>query len=413
MTTTIDVQKIMLNDKMVASTAPSTLPLSLYVHIPFCTTRCSYCAFNTYTGLEALIEPFIEALCREIGSVAESGAGEFTSAHTLYFGGGTPSLLDPGQVDRIVATARKNFNLETDAEITLEVNPGSVDLHKMKGFKAAGINRVSIGVQSAQAADLELFGRKHSFEDAALAFQLARRAGFENVNIDLIYGAPHQTESGWHNTLDAVLAWEPDHASLYSLTLEPQTLLERQVSSGKVPAPDSNLAADMYEDSREILTNAGLRQYEISNWSRPGFESRHNCQYWLNEPFLGFGPGAHGAAAGVRYWNVRPVHDYIQRVEQGKVSAYPFSPALADHEVTTTEMAMVETMILGLRLVHDGLDCAAFERRLGKPVDEVYGNQIDWLMQQGLLRRNADRLYLTERAYLVSNRVFVEFMPED
>ena len=412
MTATIDVQKIALYEKWIGQVNSPSI-LSLYAHIPFCTTRCTYCAFNTYTGLEALIEPFVEALCHEMMLVAQSGAGKFVSAHTLYFGGGTPSLLSPDQVGQIITTAHKYFNLETHAEITLEVNPGSIDFGKIKGFKAAGINRVSIGVQSAQSADLELFGRKHSFEDAAQAFQLARRAGFENVSIDLIYGAPYQTRAGWQNTLDTVLAWEPDHASLYTLTLEPQTLLERQVSSGKVPFPDSDLAADMYEDAKETLAHGGFRQYEISNWSRPGFESRHNRQYWLNKPFLGFGPGAHGAAAGVRYWNVRPVNDYIRQIEQGKVCAYPFSPALADHEVATIEMAMTETIILGLRLVHDGLDCAAFERRFGRSVYKVYGNQIDQLAQQGLLRKNQDRLYLTEKAYLVSNRVFVQFMPDD
>jgi oxygen-independent coproporphyrinogen-3 oxidase len=385
--------------------------LSLYTHIPFCNTRCSYCAFNTYTGLDALIEPFVQALCREIAMVA-STAEHITPAHTLYFGGGTPSLLEPQQVERIIKTCRSSFSLRDDAEITLEVNPGTIDLPKMQAYRAVGINRVSIGVQSAHESELEMFGRKHTFQDAADAFQLARAAGFDNISIDLIYGAPTQTREGWCKTLDTVLAWQPDHISMYSLTLESQTLLEREVKNGVLQALDPDLAADMYDDARAYMSRTGLIQYEISNWSTPGRASRHNCQYWLNEPFLGFGPGAHGAAMGLRYWNIKPVHEYIRQIEHGSAIPYPFSSAMADYETIDRQTSMAETVILGLRLVQEGLDCAAFEQRFGQHIEEVYGDQIQHFERIGLLETRGDRLYLTERAYLISNRVFVEFYPD-
>lgn len=387
-------------------------PLSLYVHIPFCKTRCSYCAFNTYAGLDALIPAFVDALCGEMERVASTAKGQVGGAHTLYFGGGTPSLLEPSQVKEIINAAQRCFGLSLDAEITLEMNPGTVNLIKLEAFRAAGVTRGSVGVQSAQPSELEMFWRKHSFDEAAEAYHLARQAGFDNLSIDLIYGAPHQTRESWRDTLRTVLAWRPNHASLYSLTLEPQTLLERQVATGILPAPDSDLAADMYNDAREYCAQAGLVQYEISNWAVRGFESRHNRQYWLNRPFLGFGPGAHGAAGGVRYWNVKSVHEYIQRVQMASPAEFPFSPALEDYEVIDRELAMAETMILRLRLVQEGLNPADFEARFGEFSLEVYQQEIHALKQMKLLERDSNALRLTEQAYLVSNQVFMRFMPE-
>lgn len=385
--------------------------LSLYVHIPFCSTRCSYCAFNTYVGLDSLIEPFTKAMCREIQFVGETAAN-VPPAHTLYFGGGTPSLLEPSQIARIIDACRDSFFLLADAEITLEVNPGTIDLPKMLAYRATGVNRISIGVQSAHESELEMFTRKHTFADANHAFNLARAAGFDNISVDLIYGAPSQTREGWRKSLEAVLSWQPDHASLYCLTLEPQTLLERQVTSGLLPTPDSDLAADMYDDARAYLNRAGLMQYEISNWSKLDRASRHNRQYWYNRPFLGFGPGAHGAALDMRYWNLKPVHEYIRQIEEGAMRVYPFSPALADYEMVTREHAMAETVILGLRLVSEGYSITDFEQRFGTSIYDVYHRQIDYLTGLGLLEVREDRLYLTEQAYLVSNRVFIEFYPD-
>jgi oxygen-independent coproporphyrinogen-3 oxidase len=223
-----------------------------------------------------------------------------SSAHTLYFGGGTPSLLAAGQAAYLIEAGRVYFGLADSAEITLEVNPGTADETRLGEFAGAGVNRISIGVQSAHEVELRMFGRDHSFAEAAAAFSAARRAGFENVSVDLIYGAPRQTRSDWRKTLDAVLAWGPAHVSLYSLSLEPGTRLAWQVEQRELPAPDPDLAADMYEDAQERMSSAGLRQYEISNWARPGCECLHNRQYWGNAPYFGFGAGAHGFGRGMR-----------------------------------------------------------------------------------------------------------------
>ena len=384
---------------------------SLYVHIPFCRTLCTYCAFNTYAGLGALIAPYVEALRREIALVGEA-AGDITS-HTLYLGGGTPSLLTPAQVEAVITTAAQHLGLLPEAEITLEANPGTVDTQTLTAYRSAGVNRLSLGVQSAHAEELRLFGRRHSFEEAAQAFRQARIAGFDNISVDLIYGAPYQTLQSWRETLEAVLAWKPDHVSLYCLTLEEGTSLSRRVERGTIPPPDPDLAADMYEEARETLAQAGLQHYEISNWARPGHECQHNRQYWLNRPFLGFGAGAHGAVEGLRYWNVNPVQEYLERMEHGELHRFPLGPATGGYEEIDRALAMSETLILGLRLVREGVSSDDFARRFGCTPDEVFGPALDELERIGLLERTGAAIRLTERGYLLSNQVFVRLLPEE
>lgn len=386
-------------------------PFSVYVHIPFCRTRCAYCAFNTYVGLDALIEPYTDALTREMALLAEDT--ELLQAHTLYLGGGTPSLLSPAQVEAIVGAAVRHLRLQAGAEITLEANPGSASPQALAGYRSAGVNRLSLGVQSTHESELKLFGRRHTFEDAAMTFQQARGAGFEAISVDLIYGAPTQTLHSWCKTLGAVLAWEPEHVSLYSLTLEPGTPLHQRVERGEVSPPDPDLAADMYEDACELLDRAGLQHYEISNWARPGHECAHNRQYWLNLPFLGFGAGAHGGAAGLRYWNVASVETYIERVRQGKPQPFPLTPAVDGYEQIDRPTEMSETLILGLRLVQEGISSAAFAQRYGCTPDDLFGPEIRELEQLGLLERQGDRIRLSRRGYLLSNQVFVRLLPED
>ena len=383
-------------------------PFSIYVHIPFCKTLCTYCAFNTYAGLEDSIEPYLAALEGEMALIGDSSR---LTAHTLYFGGGTPSLLTPSQVASVIDGASLYLGLSADAEISLEANPGSLDRDKLAGYRAAGVSRLSMGVQSAHADELMLFGRRHTFAEAAEAFRLAREAGFDNINLDLIYGAPGQTLQLWRESLRALLEWQPQHLSLYSLTLESGTSLERRVRDGLLPSPDSDLSADMYDEARALLDKAGFRHYEISNWALPGYECRHNLQYWLNEPFIGVGAGAHGATRHMRYWNVRPVERYIGRINTGRARQFPLSAAADGFEAIDPALEMAETVILGLRLLSDGLDKSAFARRFGQSVESIYGAQIESLQEAGLLTSSPDALHLTERAYLVSNRVMVHFMP--
>lgn len=391
-------------------------PLSLYVHIPFCQTKCTYCAFNTYTGLEHLISPYLSALGAEMGHVAHHS--DFPPAHTLYFGGGTPSLLQATQVEWIIEQARSDFRLADGSEITLETNPGDGDLGHFEALHALGVTRISIGVQSAHERDLKLFRRRHTFADARATFDKARQAGFDNISVDLIYGAPGQTLSEWSSTLDAVLAWRPDHVSLYSLSLEENTIMTRQVRDGVLPAPDSDLAADMYDLCRERLRRDGFVHYEISNWAKPGRECVHNLQYWLNEPFVGFGAGAHGYVRGQRYWNVKAIPEYIRRLPSPPASLEPrygaagewsLSPVVEGCEAVDRLDEMSDTVILGLRLLDKGVSGAAFVQRFGVSLKGAYGEVIDPLEDMGLLFWETGTLYLTPRAYLISNQVFYRF----
>jgi oxygen-independent coproporphyrinogen-3 oxidase len=275
-----------------------------------------------------------------------------------------------------------------------------------------GVNRLSLGVQSAQAVDLKLFGRIHTFAQAIDVFRLARRAGYDNISIDLIYGAPGQTLSGWRDTLKRVLDWQPEHASLYSLSVEEGTPLEAQIEQGVIAAPDPDLAADMYDQARAELSKAGLQQYELSNWARSGRECQHNRQYWLNEPYLGFGAGAYGTFDGLRYWNVEPVGEYIERIRQARERRFPPSLAAEDSEPIDQTIAMTETMILGLRLTGEGIERERFARRFGRTVDAVFGDVITQLAEQDMLVDNGRSVRLAARAYLISNRVFVHFVED-
>ncbi len=389
---------------------PALQTLSLYVHIPFCQTKCSYCAFNTYVGLDHLLSPYIVALNDEIEFAAGLLPPTFAPAHTLYFGGGTPSLLSPSQVGGAIDRTRRCFNLAQNAEITLEINPGDGDLEYLMALKSGGVNRLSIGVQSSHGRDLALFRRRHSFSAAAATFDLARKAGFENVSIDLIYGAPYQTLEEWRATLDSVLRWEPDHVSLYSLSLEEGTMMTRRVREGALLAPGADLAADMYDGACERLDRAGFTHYEISNWARPGKECVHNRQYWLNEPFLGFGAGAHGFAGNCRTWNVRPIRSYIRHMAERLPVEFPLTPATEGFEQTGVQDEMSDALILGLRLLAQGVDRSAFEKRFGLSLAAAFGDVIRPLEEAGLLRWNGSALLLTPRAYLVSNQIFYRFV---
>jgi oxygen-independent coproporphyrinogen-3 oxidase len=391
-------------------------PTSLYVHIPFCRTLCTYCAFNTYAGLDHLIDPYVNALCREMALVG--AVNPASVARTLYFGGGTPSLMTPWQVERVINAARRYLGLRPDAEITLEANPGSLDLSILRGYRDAGIGRLSLGVQSAQPADLHLFGRRHTFAGARASFDLARQAGFDDISLDLIYGAMGQTLEGWQHTLESVLSWSPDHFSLYSLILEPGTSLYKRVKQGSLPSPNDDLAADMYEHTLDRLSAAGYEHYEISTWGKPGHHSRHNRTYWRNEPFLGFGAGAHGAIYQpddrmTRYWCVDPVPQYIDAIRRAGLTNWAFSPALDGYEVIDRALEMSETAILNLRLVEEGIDKAAFQARFSTSVDAVFGNVLADLTGLGMVEDDGQKVRLTRRGYLLSNQVFMRLLPEE
>ena len=402
----------------------SMTPLSLYLHIPFCTVRCAYCDFNTYAGLEDQMAPYVRALVREIRMVGE--AGRRPAAHTVFFGGGTPSLF-PLEAHREILTAlRESFALTPEAEITLEANPGTVSRAYLEALRELGINRLSFGVQSSHPHELRLLDRLHLFGDVVQAVSWARAAGFDNLNLDLIFGIPQQTLAMWQATVQRVLGLGPEHISAYALSLEHGTPMRAWVYRGLLPMPDPDLAADMYEWASEILEGQGFVQYEISNWAKeegaegkkgtegnglnPRFACRHNLQYWRNEAYLGFGAGAHGWAEGMRYSNVLAPQAYIQRLESDERRPYPLSPAVSQSSWPEPEDAMGETMMMGMRLVREGVSSSAFESRFGLPLAARYPRELVSLQHRGLIEWDGKRARLTRAGRLLGNEVFREFL---
>jgi len=390
-------------------------PASIYLHIPFCRKRCAYCDFTTYAGLDALIPVYAGALAHEINLVADSRKESASlSVHTIYIGGGTPSLLPPHLLRQILAAMRQSFDISPDAEITIEANPGTLDLPYLTALRAMGVNRLSIGAQSAQSEELRLLDRSHSFQDVVKVVRAARTAAFNNVNLDLIFGLPGQQMTQWRDTLRKTLALQPEHLSLYALTLERATPLRTQVESGTLTAPDSDRAADMYECATEKLAEYGFSQYEISNWAHNSgaFACRHNLQYWQNLPYLAFGAGAHGWFNGWRYANTRSPQLYIERLKPGKFGAshFPFSPAVSEKRAIDRQNEMNETMMMGLRLLREGVPRSTFQSRFGVHIEHEYGAPLRRLRSQGLLAPDGDRVRLSSAGRLLGNRVFAEFV---
>ena len=384
-----------------------TPSLGIYIHIPFCRHRCAYCDFNTYTSLSDMKDVYASALCQEIVQVAGT---QTRAASTVFFGGGTPSLMRPTAIGKILDTTRRAFRLDAGAEITMEVNPGSVDEAYLAAVRAHGVNRLSFGVQSANASELALLERSHDFETVIQVVSQSRAAGFDNINLDLIYGLPDQSLASWEHSLKAALDLEPEHLSLYCLIIEPGTRMQRWLKTGQVPAPDPDLAADQYDLSGKMLAEAGFEHYEISNWSRPGKACRHNLIYWRNQEYLGFGAGAHGHAAGSRYSVVKQPRVFVRRMELGAPEHYPLSAAVAEHYRLSRSEQMADTVITQLRLLREGLDLPAFSAKFGQPFEQVYNGTVQQMMEWGLLRKSQDSLRLTQKGAFLSNQVFYRFI---
>ena len=380
---------------------PADAGWGLYVHIPFCARKCPYCDFNTYAGLEDLHARYVDALVTEIRRVGEALGRP--RVRTVFIGGGTPTVLPPDDLARILEAVRQAFRVDPEAEITCEANPGTVDRSRFRALREAGVNRLSLGAQSFDEAELRFLGRIHTAAEIPQAVEAARAAGFTNINLDLIYGLPGQEPRTWERNLHTALALEPTHVSCYALTVEEGTPLARWVRDGRVPPPDDDLQADLYARAQVILGEAGYQHYEISNWARPGARCAHNLIYWRNEPYLGLGPGAHACDLQRRWWVERAPRAYIQRVHAGQTT-------VAGWEEISPAQAMAETMILGLRLLQEGVSRARFRARFGLDPVERYREAVERLSAWGLLEVRADALRLTPRAYAVANRVFLEFL---
>ena len=397
---------------------PGTMsaPLSLYLHIPFCRHRCAYCDFNTYTSLSDLQTPYATALAREVAQVAQAAAQARPAAHTIFFGGGTPSLMAAPDLARIMDSVRRHFRLADDAEITMEANPGTVNGPYLQAVRALGVNRISFGMQSAVGSELALLEREHDLQAVVDAVQLSRAAGFDNLSLDLIYGLPDQSLRSWQTSLEAALSLQTEHLSLYCLTIEPGTPMQRWLRQGRIPAPDPDLAADQYALACSMLAERGWQHYEISNWARPGRAGRHNLTYWRNDAYLGLGAGAHGHAGGYRYEVVKQPRVYLRRLHEETslpeeaAPHFPLSVAVAQAHAVSTQEAMADTMITRLRLLQEGVDLAAFETQFGCSVYQAFDGAAQQLVDWGLLYVSEGRLLLTERGWFLSNQVFYRFV---
>jgi oxygen-independent coproporphyrinogen-3 oxidase len=392
--------------------------ISLYIHIPFCEQKCGYCDFNSYAGLEGLMVPYVEALCRELA--IWSGALGRPQVATVYFGGGTPSLLPLPLLEQVMEAVQDGFRCDGLREVSLEANPGTVDLAYLKGLRALGVNRLSIGVQSFHDDELRFLGRLHSARQAQEAYAWARKAGFDNVNLDLIFGIPGQGLPRWRRNLRKAITLAPEHLSLYALTVEERTPLAHQVARGEVPAPDPDLQGEMYEWAQGAMAQAGYEHYEISNWALPGRRCLHNLSYWRMLPYLGVGAGAHSCLwDGERYyrfWNVYSPRRYVRAVG----GACPDSPSplrtflgrlpfVGGVDEGGPRQALAEAVILGLRLL-EGVDMGQIQSRFGQDLRESYGATIDELSSLGLLLVEDHRLRLSQRGLLLANEVMAHFL---
>ena len=385
------------------------MALALYIHVPFCETKCAYCNFNTYERIERLIPGYLEAVKSE--AAYWGGALERPAVGSVFFGGGTPSWLPPDELAGVFNAVRGVFRVEDDAEITAEVNPGDAAADSLAVWREAGINRLSFGVQSLRDDELALLTRRHSAREAVEAVARARVAGFDNVSVDLIYGLPRQTVAQWEESLEGAASLGVEHVSLYALGVEEGTPLHRDVEAGRVPAPDPDLAAEMYELAERRLADAGYEHYEISNWAKPGRASRHNLTYWENGPFVGLGPGAHSYLPPVRFWNIKPPAEYVRRLGQPPSippgtnegsAAIDGSPVVEERRMLDEAELAAETAILKLRLAV-GLAEGDVPPEAAPILDEFEG--------YGMVERAGDAVRLTSRGRLLSNELFARLLP--
>jgi putative oxygen-independent coproporphyrinogen III oxidase len=356
----------------------------LYVHVPFCLTRCGYCDFNTYAGLDHMASPYVDALLREADLSVSAWAGvRFVS---IFLGGGTPTILPVPEMVGLLGHLRGVFDVAPGAEVTSEANPDTVDRAYLDAIRGAGVTRLSMGAQSFDPSVLRALERTHGPDAVRRASVAARDAGFDDLNLDLIYGAHGESLDSWRHTIDETLAIGPEHVSAYALTIEPATPLGRSVASGRITAPDGDLQAEMYAAACEAFAAAGYEHYEVSNWAKPGHRCLHNLGYWRGGPYLGLGAGAHSYRDGRRWWNVRPPQRYVDLIEAGE-------PPVGGDETLTASERDLERLLLGLR-VADGV-----------PTSWVDADEAARFVAEGLARRTGDRLSLTDRGLLLANEL--------
>ncbi|WP_020615660.1 radical SAM family heme chaperone HemW [Paenibacillus daejeonensis] len=375
-------------------------PRGVYIHIPFCTNKCHYCDFNSFVLKGQPVDEYLEALEREMAATSIMLPPQVID--TVFVGGGTPTVLTPEQMTRFLAAVKRHFPLADNVEFSMEANPGTTDLEKLQAMREGGVNRLSFGVQSFDNVLLERIGRIHDVDDVYNSIANARTAGFDNLSIDLMFGLPGQTVDALQDSVARALALDLPHYSLYGLKVEENTLFHRLYERNELILPEEEEELEMYLYIMEQLKNAGRRQYEISNFAKPGFESRHNTIYWRNEPYYGLGAGAHGYAGRHRHVNIKGVQPYIEATRNGL-------PRLDSSDVSESE-AMEDFMMVGLRLL-EGVSNTDFGRQFpGHSIEEQFGDIIMRLQDDGLLEAEGDRYRLTEQGVLLGNEVFGAFV---
>jgi oxygen-independent coproporphyrinogen-3 oxidase len=375
----------------------------IYIHIPFCKSRCSYCDFATdvWRSDEA-VEQYVSALCLEIEKF-DRPLTRAVQTDTIYFGGGTPSLLSSFQLEKILKSIDLKFNIDPTSEITLEMNPATVSLEKLNDFRSLGVNRASFGVQTFNDRSLKLLARGHDANDARKTFDLLRKSGFENISFDLIAGLPHQTLADWKLNLSEAMSLAPEHISLYILEIHEATPLAEQIRSKRQPQPDEDLAGEMYEVMLDKLAANGYEQYEISNFAKPGFESKHNSKYWRCEPVFGFGVSAHSFdGVSTRFSNERDTAKYVELIENAN------SPVAELNELTLDQISG-ENAFLRLRMTN-GLEFGEFKLRFGIDLPAKYKAEFDQMSDLGLIELGSQSIKLTRKGMVYSNEVFATFV---
>ena len=373
----------------------------IYIHIPFCRTRCSYCDFATGIYESSLADRYVDAVIAEIKSAPDGDS--WLAFDTIYFGGGTPSMLSAEQLERILITVRQRFSIEASAEVTMEMNPGTVSIDTLKAFRELGVNRASFGAQSFDDRELARLGRSHSVADTLKTFADLRTAGFDNVSFDLIAGLPGQTISQWQQNVERALRLAPEHLSFYLLEVHEGTPLAEHIRKGIQPIPDDDLAGEMYEHMLVQASDHGYEHYEISNLARPGFRSRHNTKYWTSSPYAGFGCSAHSYDGKNKRWsNERDVRRYVDLVTQ-RVSP------VVDEQLLSNSAVRAEAVFLGLRVM-SGINLSAYRELFGVDLLEQYNEDLTRFTEAGLLQLDGESLRLTRAGALLSNEVFAAFV---
>ncbi|MDH5763442.1 MAG: radical SAM family heme chaperone HemW [Nitrospinota bacterium] len=376
--------------------------IGLYLHIPYCLHKCGYCDFNSHNINEAEMASYVRALLREMEYYAKRADNRTVA--TIFFGGGTPTTLPSLELARILKACQSRFQMLSGAEITLEANPATIPQSDLQQLREAGFNRLSIGVQSFDPEELNRLERVHTVDEVYLTVERARQAGFDNLSLDLMFGLPGQTAERWQDNLHKAIDLQPDHISAYNLTIEPGTVFHKQQAQGQLEMPPDDFQRELFEITIDTLTQAGYGHYEISNYSKPGKQCRHNLNYWHNGEYIGLGAGASATFNGDRYKNVNLPSRYITQINESGI-------AVESRETPSLHQRMGEAVMLGLR-ISQGLNLTTFERQFGVSFQEAFGETVDRMMQMELLKIADGQISLTRQGLFVADSVIVEFITE-